>query len=587
MKHTNLTYTGKIRGLIGGEKTIAFVTQHDEGKPTAIFKIDAETNKLTSVDLPCGGLSIVAFADQYWIGGDDQQLYVIGRKEKAAKPQKLKLQSNVMAMAALANEQVALLAGDEVLIVSDKAKLLQTLSVDESATAIAANPDGTWLAVGDDKGTVSVFQREEQDEFVLSESEKLHEGKVTSLLFEPEELRIFSAGSDNRFLVTHARGRLEPEDRGRTNNHDKPIVAMMLAGETRVVTGSLDKTCKSWVRGNATKPSTLSDGIVAVTGLAQVVVHKRTNLVVACQDNSLRLFLIDEEGRIGNGLGRYNDGFVRAKTLFESRESSDRGQAMQELADLDDRKSSEMLAERISADSDNRLRLTAAKLLTKSSHPKLNDMLAGQLAHPDSPVRTLVLETLEKTKTDGLIELYQSAIGTEKADVGTHAIGSLVKLAKKKDCSVADRNLTLAVLTKSLDSDCVEIRNAAIFGLEDLFDKKSARPNLITLTSKSPDSKRKGLIRLMQRGLLDQPAAAAGLSRAVEDKLPVVRQAAFLISVLSRPKLSDALRSRDKDMDRKLKELESFDFDVQSTGKKKTVRKTARKKVAKKKRVGE
>ena len=63
---------------------------------------------------------------------------------------------------------------------------------------------------------VAVFECEtEAAEFRPSDSAPLHEAAVTALLFEADELRFLSAGADQKLLSTHARGRLEAEDRGR------------------------------------------------------------------------------------------------------------------------------------------------------------------------------------------------------------------------------------------------------------------------------------------------------------------------------------------------------------------------------------
>ena len=406
---------------------------------------------------------------------------------------------------------------------------------------------------------------------------------VTSLLFEPDELRFFSSGNDHKLLLTHARGRLEPEDRGRSNNHNKPITSMVMVGVDRFITGSLDKSCKSWARAGATQPQTQSNDIVAVHHLAVVEIHSRPNLVVACNDDSLRLFLIDEEGRIGDRLRRYNDVYWRAKNLFQSNETSQRGLAMQELQDIGDRRSTEMLAERVSADQDSKLRLTAAQLLATSSHPQLVELLSKNLSHADAPIRMHMLKTLEGCHPD-LLDLYKTVLLLDQADTGVDSVKSLVKIATGKGVNEALKNRAQSILVSALDANLVEIRNAAILGLEDLFDKKSPRSSLISLESKSEDSKRKGLIRLMQRGLLDAPAAQAGLRRAVEDPSATVRQTAFLISVLSRPVLAGELRSKDKDIDRQLSELEKFDFQIEigDSGKSKP-KKIAKRKVAKKK----
>src|SRR5205823_5205219 len=108
---------------------------------------------------------------------------------------------------------------------------------------------------------VAVFDGQDKDEFEPGESEKLHDGPVTALLFEPEELRFFSAGGDNKLLSTFARGRLEPEDKGRGNMHEDVLTAMVTVPGDRFVTGSRDAALKTWPRAGAVKPATLKDAV--------------------------------------------------------------------------------------------------------------------------------------------------------------------------------------------------------------------------------------------------------------------------------------------------------------------------------------
>ena len=138
-------------------------------------------------------------------------------------------------------------------------------------------------------------------------------------------------------------------------------------------------------------------GVISVVDLAIANVHKRKNLVVACNDDSLRLFLVDEDGRLGSQTTRYNDGYTRASELLRSNDPGDRGSALQELAEYSDRKSVEIISEQVKSDADHKLRLTAAKLLAKSEHPNLDSLLESHLEHVDEPVRLVVFETLEVT----------------------------------------------------------------------------------------------------------------------------------------------------------------------------------------------
>ena len=556
----NLRYIGKISAVVADGKTVGFVTEHVENQATALYLIDGESSKLSQVELPCGGKSLARIDDVYWIGGSDGNLYVAAVGEKSARKLSTKLPTFVAQIVKLSKERVGLLTGESVTIVNAKGKVVQSLELEETASALAASPAGDWLAVGTNKGTVTVFQAEEQDDFEVSDSASLHSSAVTSILFEPEELRFLSTGADRKLFLTHARGTLEPEDRGRANNHEDNITAMVLANEVRFITGSDDKSCKSWALTDKTKPATLSEGVIAVVDLAIAEIHKRQNLVVACSDDSLRLFLLDEDGRFGAQTTRYNDGYVRASQLLDSSTTADRGNALQELAEYGDQKSVEMISARVENDPDHKLRLTAVKLLTKSAHPNLDGLLEAHLHHADGPVRLAVFESLESRRTSDLIPLYESTLKTNKGDTGVLAIKGLEKIARDEKQTVSYRNRSQHVLTQALENDVIETQQAAMFSLERVFDNKSAKANLLGLDAKTRTAQAMGLIRIFQRGLLKDDATAAGLRKGVESREPGTRQTAFLVSLMTRPKLLEAVRARDKDIHRLVHEIESISY---------------------------
>ena len=159
---------------------------------------------------------------------------------------------------------------------------------------------------------MAVFDDEGKPGFLLSASEKLHEGAVSALLFEPDELRFFSAGADQKLLSTHARGRLEPEDKGRGNNHTDLVTALIWGPGDRLYSGGKDGAIKSWPRVGAVKPATIKDGVGRVVALALVHVHDRPRLVAACDDNTFRIFPIDAAGKLGELSHRVEDTYALA-----------------------------------------------------------------------------------------------------------------------------------------------------------------------------------------------------------------------------------------------------------------------------------
>ena len=178
-KTVNLTYVGDIGSLVASDKQIAFVTEHVESRSTSIYFIDGESNKLTSATLPCGGLSVCAHGDQFWVGGTDGRLYCLTAKDKSATPSKAKLSAPASLIVSIDESLIACLTGEVVSVLDQKGKVQQTLefSVEDETvtpTAIGASQDGIWLAIGTNDGSVFVYEREDKTEFQLSESAQLH-----------------------------------------------------------------------------------------------------------------------------------------------------------------------------------------------------------------------------------------------------------------------------------------------------------------------------------------------------------------------------------------------------------------------------
>ena len=229
---------------------------------------------------------------------------------------------------------------------------------------------------------MAVFDAEDKPEFLMSASERLHEGAVTALLFEPDELRFFSAGADQKLLTTHARGKLEPEDKGRGNNHTDLVTALIWGPGDRLYSGSRDGTIKSWPRVGGVKPATTKDGVGRVVALALVHVHERPRLVAACDDGTLRFFPIDAAGKIGELSHRVHDAYALARHELSQDDPSRREAALEALAGHGDARAVEIIAEQVGTDADHTLRLLAARLLAKAKHPRATPLLEAMARPP-------------------------------------------------------------------------------------------------------------------------------------------------------------------------------------------------------------
>src|SRR5262249_28776922 len=81
---------------------------------------------------------------------------------------------------------------------------------------------------------------------------------------------------------------------------------------------------------------------------------------------------------------------------------------------------------------------------------------------------------------------------------------------------------------------------------------------LVGLESKHADLRRRTLVRLLQRGMLQDAKVQAALRRRAEDDDAEVRRTAFLLSLYTREPLVQTLRARDPELQRQLVELETF-----------------------------
>jgi hypothetical protein len=71
-----LTHRGDIKAAVGVGGALAFVTAHPEGQPTALYRLDADSLKLSEQALPCGGVALAADGEFLYLAGTDRRVYV-------------------------------------------------------------------------------------------------------------------------------------------------------------------------------------------------------------------------------------------------------------------------------------------------------------------------------------------------------------------------------------------------------------------------------------------------------------------------------------------------------------------------------
>jgi ParB family chromosome partitioning protein len=545
-----LKYRGDLRAVAARDNLLFLTTVHPEGHPTAVIRLDVDKATYETFQLPAGGVCLLLHGDHFTVGLDNNTLYRGELKGKTLTLLSDALPAQPVAMAPVSGGRLAVVVGSEVRILGAHGAAAQTLPLDEPGAAIAASPDGAWLAVGGAQGRVWVFEAEGKDAFALSESEALHRGQVTAMAFERDELRFYSAGADNRLLLTHARGRLEPEDRGGNGNHTKLVTGLLLGDGDRFYTVSQDQTIKAWQRGSNRRPATTKEGTGAAIGLAIVQLNKRPHLVQACDDASLRLFTLDAEGKVGDDRARiYRGAMAWAKSNVQSKEVKERKDALETLAGWNDTASIDLLAERADADDDHELKVLACQLLGDSGNARAIRHLEKLLRVRQEAVRMKALTGLRKLEGEDSLRPLKLALDVGRGDVGKAAVAALRQLAARDDQAYQ-------LLIEALEKDPYEVRAAALMSLEALHPGESPAADLRGLRARQADIRRLALFRLYKRKMLDLADVRAALRQHGDDGDDGVRQVAFLVSVLSQEKLAEILRSLDPELHRQLHELE-------------------------------
>jgi ParB family transcriptional regulator, chromosome partitioning protein len=547
-----LPFRGALRAALGHGPVLVFVTVHPEGQPTAVYRLDVDKGELLESALPAGGVAITAADGAIFVAGTDGHIHRGNDLGGPLSPLGDKLDPKPTALAVLSQGRLAALSGDRIAILDRQTgKVSQILPLPEAGSALAADSSGVFLVAGTARGTVVVFDGEDKPELLAAESKKIHEGAVSALLFDPDELRVYSSGSDNRLLLTHVRGALEPEDRASGAAHEGLIQAIALGPEDKLYTAGRDGALKTWSRGQKKRPSTFKEGVGIGVALVRVPRKGRAHLALFAEDQTIRLFPLDAAGKINARAVIFHDAYALAEHAFAEREPKAREAALKALAGYNDARAIEILTRRAVEDPDHGLRALATTLIGASKNPRAGKSLEGLLQASEEQVRLAALGGLRALYGEASLRPLELALGVQKRDIGVAAVTALTELARADDQAMAR-------LVQALDEDPIEVRAAALGGLEALFPPSDSESVRIALRSKRPDIRRLALVRAFQRKLLGSSEVQAALRRHQGDADADVRRAAFLVSVMSRPALAEALRAQDRDLHQKLGELETF-----------------------------
>lgn len=571
-------YRGQLQGLVSHGTNSVFVTKHPENQATELYRLDTSTEntKLQRDALPCSATALVGNAEQIWLAGTDGKLYSSALAEGKAKAlSNLDFSASpVLALALLAHNRLAVLQAKQIHIVDLKNNsLAQTFDHADASTTLASSPDGLWFAVGFRKGSIAVYHCETADsEFALSSEGGVHQGQVTALLFAANELQFYSAGADKKLFLTHARGTLQPLDRGKSSNHETPIMALLL-GKERLFTGAHDKSVKAWAYSGG-QPTTLKQGLADVAYLGLIQYLDKPALLVAGTDASLRIVGLTEEEKFTEIKVTIHDGYALAKEFAGRSDPQEREKALNLLAEYDDKRAFDLLDNQLKNEQDRSLRELLVKLVSKSKHPRALSLL--EAATKDTRHDTVRQQAFKawqgKVAADDL-RPYEVALASNQLDIGKEALTVLAALANEQPRAEQ-------MLVQALNHKQAALRLMALSLLEGVYGD-SPKASLQALSVAQPDLQRAALIRLYQRHLLQDMEVQRALLLAQSDNDANLRHTAFLVAILSQANLTQALKALEPDLARQLQELEDFDLLGDKASKPVKASKTASKDAAK------
>ncbi|MEO0600725.1 MAG: HEAT repeat domain-containing protein, partial [Myxococcota bacterium] len=542
-----LDHRGAITAMVVlPDQRIAFVTEHAEGQATGIYRLDPLHGTLEHQAMPGGRALVTADGATLWVAARDGGLWSgpFGALQRVGD-----LVEPVPTGLAPVGDDLAVIAGDSLAITDRAGAEIVRFGLTDRATAVAASPDGAFVVVGSRDGTVAVVERTAEG-YVARASAELHEGPVTALRFEREEPRFWSAGEDRRLLVTHARGALEPIDRAGSNGHTKPVRGLTGDGE-RLYTIGDDRAIKAWRKDDRRAPATQSQGVPSGVAIVEVEVDGTAHVAVAGDDASIRLFPVDDQGRVQARTAFFNGSVATLDHELSRDEIPRREAALDRLASHADRDAIERLAQRTMDDPDRALRVRAARHLAASDHPRAVPRLEELVGTADDDeVRQIVFDGLRRRLGASSLRPMELALASTRAEVGQvgqRAVAALAELA------TSDEQAELRIV-EALDHGEASIRHAALAALEGLHPD-DATASVRGLASSVATLRWRALVRLEQRGLLTQ--AERSLRAATEDADAEVRYAAYLLRLLVDPPLARRLRALDPETHRQLHVLQT------------------------------
>jgi len=594
MKTITLPYWGQIIGLVSKanstqaatQKTTKqdgrslFITRQQQASATVLYVLDqqGEQFSLSTTVLPCAMQAITKIDDSTIVMiGDDGHLYQTDWQAKKVKKTSAKSlldapENNnsaigrAVAMAPL-QDALAILYPKHIvvwpyqdsqassIIIEPYSSSIAASSKEPALTALATSSDGSWLVVADKTGDVSSYQWTlDEAKLSLSSRKQLHQGKVNALCFEPVGQYFFSAGADKCLYRTHVQGDLHPVDRAKSSQHSEMITALCVS-DTRLFTAADDKSVKSWAFDKG-QPNSCKEDLIKARQIVLSSYAEQPALIVISADQSLRFIPIDHTQSTAKNSKLLpvtyiiKDGYQRIGQLLTDTSDNNDVSFKEGLALLQAQADNQTLelVKKLLADSDTLTANQALQLVqwvATTNLDKTAQVLEQQLSSAHSAkVRLAAFHALAdraSTAKRPLHYLEEAFKNRYYEEVVASALQGYLKVAMKDATS---QRRILPILRGALSHNFANIRKQALASLETLLPENSPQADLMALDCNQSDIVQSGLIRLYQRGMLNHLEVSRQLMLLQNHRNTEIRQTAFYVSLLSQPKLIEALKQQ-------------------------------------------
>ena len=551
-------FFGDLTAITALGNTVYLASGHAENRHTGLFAINLDENTTMEFHLPINTVAMREKNGRLIVGTVDGKLLSFDCQGHQTQTSGVVSSAAIIDIAWLHDGRIAVVTQQSIVVVNANFKAVQEITLEQPVTAAAVDPGGRWLAIGFKNGEIAVYQCESQKDLQLSDRQPVHRGAVTAMIFEPEELRFFSAGADLKLYLVHARGKLDFEDKGRRFNHGDRINAMALSPpkvengsltQKRLVTAGRDKLLKAWPLDSLMQPGSFKDGVGRLVSMCLVQYGDKPHLAAVTDQNAVQVFEFDDQDKIRALSLVHDDVYALAKFVFGKEQADNKIQVLEQLHRIDDSKANQIIIKAIGDSRDTAFRRQAAQLVAQSKHPKTPRLLMKLLRHKDDQVRETIYDGLIAFRGGADYALLQAVISSGLRNIAEKAVLQLKTNAPKD-------NLALQYLEDALDVEPIEVRTAALDALAQL---RGSRVELLQagMKSKHTDIRLKTLQCFYDQGLLNDGAVQAIFRHSLEDADGQVRRRGFFLSLIGDRKIRRRLADESDIFERAFADIHS------------------------------